>query len=302
MKLIKKILFPCLLGIFIISCETPISLTIPNHNNPLVIEGWIETGKPATVIISRSMSYYSEITLATILQSIDSTATVKVSDDEGNTETLTLGFSADHLYGLLGKAYIGSSILGKAGHTYNLSISTKSSVYTATTTIPLTPVLLDTLYFNKKDADDTSATIRILFRDKSDEFNCYRFFTQIKNLDMSYSQVSIGIFDDLTFNGLTLNFDLVRTPVSNILSANMTPEEYENYYRVTFRPGDVVFVKSTTTDIDTKKYWTSLQSEISGGQNPFVTPGTHPTNLKGENVTGIWSGYNARYDTLKFEE
>ena len=111
----KLIYHSCLflLIIFLSACETPISLTIPHHKNPLVIEGWIDNDRPATVIVSRSLSYYTEITLATILQSIDTTAQVIVSDDEGNSETLSLGFSADHLYGLLGKAYVGKNIKGK---------------------------------------------------------------------------------------------------------------------------------------------------------------------------------------------
>lgn len=302
MKYIKNIFFLVILASLVAGCETPISLTVPNHTNPLVIEGSIENDKPATVVVSQSLSYFSEITLATILSSIDSNAVVNVSDDEGNTELLSLGFSPDHLFGLLGKAYVGSSIKGKAGHSYTLQVKSKGKVYSATTHIPSSPVQLDTLYFNKKEVADTSATIRVLIRDKSDEFNCYRFFTQIKNLDLSFSQTSIGVFDDLTFNGLSLNFELVRTPGSNVPNANMTPEEYENHYRPTFRPGDVVYVKSTTTDVATKTYWLSLQSEVSAGQNPFVTPGTHPTNIEGENVTGIWSGYHARYDTLMFKK
>ncbi|NLJ82759.1 MAG: DUF4249 domain-containing protein [Bacteroidales bacterium] len=282
-------------------CETPISLTVPNHKNPLVIEAWIETDQVATVVISRSMSYYSEIDMATILRSIDTTALVEVSDDEGNTEVLSLGFSSEHLYGLLGKVYVGSTLKGKAGHSYHLTVRTKDQIYTASTYIPSTPVLIDSLYFNKVTESDTSSTIRILFSDNADEFNCYRFFTKIKDLDMAFSQVPIGVFDDLTFNGLALNFELVRQPLSNVFTANLSPEEYENYYRRTFFEGDVVYVKSTTIDVETKNYWTSLQSDISGGQNPFTTPGTHPTNIKGENVTGIWSGYNVRYDTLVFE-
>jgi len=82
----------------------------------------------------------------------------------------------------------------------------------------------------------------------------------------------------------------------------MTQEEYENYYRISFRPGDVIFIKSTTIDQKTQKYWSSLQSELSSGQNPYITPGNHPTNIIGENVTGIWSGYNVRYDTLIFQK
>lgn len=302
MKLIQNLFLFFVTIILLTTCETPISLTIPHHENPLVIEGWIDNDQAATVIVSHSLSYYSEITLAIILQSIDTTAQIIVSDDEGNSENLSMGFSPNHFYGLLGKAYVGKNIKGKIGHSYHLTVKIKDKVYTATTTIPTTPVLLDTLYFNKKSEKDTTATIRILFTDKADELNYYRFFTQIKDLDMTFSQVSIGVFDDLTFNGLTLNFELIRAPVSNIMTANMTQEEYENYYRISFRPGDIVYIKSTTIDEKTQKYWSSLQSELSAGQNPFVTPGNHPSNIKGENVTGIWSGYNVRYDTLIFKK
>lgn len=301
MKRIRDILFISILVLIAAACETPISLTIPDHDNPTVIEGWIENGKPATVVVSQSLSYFSEITLASILSAIDTTAEVIVIDDEGNSESLSIGFSSDHLYGLLGKVYVGSVIKGKAGHTYLLKVKSKGKVYSATTIIPASPPILDTIHFNIKEPTDTSATIRILIRDNSNEFNCYRFFTQIKDLDLTFSQTSIGVFDDLTFNGLTLNFELVRMPTSNILTANMTQEEYDNYYRMTFFQGDVVYVKSTTTDVWTKSFWSSLQSEISAGQNPFVTPGTHPSNIEGENVTGIWSGYHARYDTLEFK-
>lgn len=300
--MVKNVYIYIMLFVLVLSgCETPISITVPNHKNPLVIEAWIETDQVATVVISRSLSYYSEIDMATILRSIDTTALVEVSDDEGNSETLSLGFSPEHIYGLLGRAYVGSTLKGKAGHSYHLTVKTKDQIYTASTYIPSSPVLIDSLYFNKITESDTSSTIRILFRDKAEEFNCYRFFTKIKNIDMAFSQVPIGVFDDLTFNGLTLNFELMRQPLNNIFTANLSPEEDENYHRRTFFEGDVVYVKSTTIDVETKNYWTSLQSDISGGQNPFITPGNHPTNIKGENVTGIWSGYNVRYDTLVFE-
>lgn len=283
------------------SCETPISLEIPGHINPLIIEGWIENGKPAQVVVSNSISYYSEIDLKKIIKSIDTTAIVSVSDAYGNSEQLHLGLSVDHLFGVMGKVFVGKNIRGKAGERYFLRVETHGKIYTAETVIPSTPVLLDSIYLNIKKPEDTAALIRVFFHDKAEEFNCYRFFTQIKGLDLCFSQVSIGTFDDLTFNGLSLNFELLRTPVSNMMIANMSQEEYDDYYRASFRKGDLIYVKSTTTDEKTKNYWSSLQTEISAGQNPFVTPGTHPTNIEGENVSGIWSGYHARYDTLEFK-
>jgi len=81
----------------------------------------------------------------------------------------------------------------------------------------------------------------------------------------------------------------------------MSQQQREDYYRSTFRPGDIIYIKSTLTDKATKEYWFPLQTDISMGMNPFLTPGTYPTNIEGENITGIWSGYNARYDTVEYK-
>ncbi|NLO42052.1 MAG: DUF4249 domain-containing protein [Bacteroidales bacterium] len=283
------------------SCETPVSLEIPGYVSPLIIEGWIENGRPATVAVSRAMSYYSEVTLSNLLASIDTNAVVEITDEDGRTERLMLRFSADHMFGLLGRVYVGELIRGQAGHSYSLRVKSGDSIYTATTYIPETTVQIDSLYLNIQNPEDTAALIRMRIQDDANAYNCYRFFTKIKGLDMTFNQVSMGTFDDLTFNGMNLFFELTRMPSSNMMVANMTPEEYENYYRVSFRKGDVIYVKSTQTDVATCRYWTSLQAVIAGGQNPFITPGTHPTNIKGNNVSGIWSGYCVRYDTVEFK-
>jgi hypothetical protein len=78
----------------------------------------------------------------------------------------------------------------------------------------------------------------------------------------------------------------------------MTREEREEFYRSTFRRGDTVIVRSTLIDVDSYKYWFTMQLDMGG--SPMMEPGVHKTNLKGNNVTGIWSGYHARYDTIVF--
>ena len=93
----------------------------------------------------------------------------------------------------------------------------------------------------------------------------------------------------------------MRTPVSNLSFSSMSREERREYYRYLFKPGDTIYVRSALTDIHTYKYWFALQLDMeSGGMNPLVMPGHYKTNLVGKNVTGIWSGYHARYDTIVF--
>ncbi|MDR0605910.1 MAG: DUF4249 domain-containing protein [Bacteroidales bacterium] len=301
----KCIITVCLLFVCLWGCETPISLTIPNKESTKIIEGWIENDKPPVVVISRSLSYYSNINLSSMLSSIDTAAIVKVSDDMGNTEQLKLGLSIDHIFGALGKAYVGNTIKGIPGHTYSLYIETDGNIYTAQTTIPLNTVQIDSLRLFRQFSD-TTATLRVFFTDKANSYDCYRFFLMITNASIRYSdpcfsQIFSGTFDDLTFNGLSASYEMLRSPPSNLPISGRTREERENYYRATFRKGDIIYVKSALTDKATQDYWFPLQTDISMGMNPFLTPGTYPTNIQGENVSGIWSAYHVRYDTIQYD-
>ncbi len=310
MAMIKKNIYSvfCLLLIFISGCETPISLTIPNKEDTKVIEGWIENDQTATVVISRSIPYTSKIDLNAIYSSVDTAAIVRVSDDMGNTEQLQLGFSVDHIYGVLGKAYVGKTIKGIPGHTYTLYVESQGKIYTAKTIIPVNTVQVDSFALFRQFTD-TTATLRIFFTDRAHSYDCYRFFLKLyipdkpnfPDSDLHYAQIFSGTFDDLTFNGLSVSYEMLRNSQSNLPFSGMTQAQREDYYRSTFRKGDVIHVKSTLTDKATQDYWFPLQTDISMGMNPFLTPGTYPTNIEGENVSGIWSGYNATYDILPFD-
>jgi len=323
-------------------CETPISLKIPSMENTKVIEGSIENNKPAVVVISKSLPYFSNVSVETILASIDTNAIVKVSDDMGNTEQLQRLFYVDILkeytsllpdllldhsfmYFLISSvtpnpisvlsenslaiftklatqkhfAYIGKNIKGIPGHHYSLYIESGGKIYTAQTEIPLNTVQVDSFAFYKR-GNDTTASLRLFFTDSPATRDCYRFFLKIDSLDWHYESIYMGAFDDLTFNGLSGSYEMLRQPQANIGVSGMSREARENYYRATFKRGDIIYVKSTMTDKATIDYWFPLQTDIATGSNPFMTPGTYISNIKGENVTGIWSGYHARYDTLRF--
>lgn len=289
------------------SCETPISITLPHNENVKVIEGWIENDQYPIVVVSNSMSYYSTIDMDAILSSVDTTAIVRISDDMGNTEQLQRKHTLEHLFGAFGLlqqkplVYVGGQIKGVPGHTYTLYVESKGEIYTSQTTIPVNTVQIDSFALQTPFNIDTIATLRVYFRDPAESYDCYRYFLKLKDLDVVYSQIFTGTFDDLTFNGLTGSYEMLRSPMSNMGVLGMSQQERENYYRSTFRKGDIIYVKSTLTDKATKEYWFPLQTDISMGMNPFLTPGTYQTNIEGENVTGIWSGYHARYDTVEFK-
>ncbi len=292
------ILFSCLLW----ACETPISMKLPGKENTKIIEGWIENDKNPIVIVSNSISYYSTIGIEEILSAVDRDAKVYVTDEVGNTEQLTLGVSFEHIYGVLGAAYVGQTLKGEAGKEYTLYVEDKDGrVFTAKTRIPQQEILIDSIFFPINNGlYDTTCPIRMMFQDRPETYDCYRFFCKIKNLDITYSPVRLGTFDDLTFNGKPITYELSRAPLSNFNFSDMTDSVREDYSRSYFKAGDTIVLRSTLTDTATLKYWFPLQVDIFLGMNPFMVSGTYPTNIIGENVTGIWSGYHARYDTLIF--
>lgn len=281
----------------LVSCEEPISIDLPEHNGIAVIEGFIENGRTATVAMSISRPYYSYTSRDSLLASIQTEAKVIVTDSNtGESEQLSIGYSEDHIFGLVRMAYIGKNLKGVPGHTYLLHIENKGKAYDASTYIPARGVQLDSLYFSRSGR----SFLRILFSDPKGEFNCYRFLTKVMDEDMSYGQSYLGTFDDLTFDGKQLQFELVRMPVSNLFSIEYkTLEDIKN--ATMYKKGNVVCVKSAMTDKETKSFWFALQVDLSMANNLLVTPGVYPTNIResnGSHVSGIWSGYHARYDTI----
>jgi len=283
---------------------------LPEQAGTTVIEGWIENEKTATVAVSYSMSYYSNIGLDSIFNSVDTAATVIITDDMGNSETLQLGFSWEHIFGIIGRVYVGKTIKGIPGHTYNLYVKTANgNEYTAKTYIPANRVEMDTIMFRiNNPATDTALPVSLYIRNNPNSYNCYRFFTRISNLSVElppilqglrYCYGAVGCLDNLAL-GDTLFFEAFRGSVSNLAFSGMTQEERREFYRSMFRPGDTAIVRSTLIDVDSYKYWFVMQLDLQGGSNPIMVPGHYKTNLIGNNVTGIWSGYHARYDTIVF--
>lgn len=296
------VLYICAIAAVLLSCETPISLDIEGNTSAKVIEGWIENGQPAVVIVSQALDYYAAIDVNTIMNAADRKCIVRISDDEGNEEQLLPGFDFSALYGAIGAAYKGKNMIGQPGKTYHLYVEDSAgNVYTATTTIPHHTVYMDSVKFTNEKPTDTIALARMFFQDDPNSYDCYRFFCMIKNLDICFTPISLGTYDDLAFNGKPMNYEIVRAPMSNMSVSALSPQQREDFNRMYFKKGDTLYVKSTITDTATYNFWFPVQIVTQLGEYSFLSMNTYPTNLQGKNVVGIWSGYNARYDTLIFE-
>ena len=294
------IIFFCLPLVFM-GCQQEIEVDLPDYEPKIVVEGTIENGKPAMVILSKSISYFAHIDLNYLLNNVFiRDAEVYVTSSDGETERLMFQYCADSPVYF---AYCGNNIRGKENTTYTLTINYEGQTYKATTTIPHT-FDLENLWFSSISEyinADTMRTIRIQMTDNPSEENYYAF--QLKVSCPSFkdrlwvSTVPIA-FDDKTLNGITFNYELERYGYSTMFSYMMSEEERQSQRRITFRPGDTVYVKHSQMDYNSYRFMLTGGTEAIMGTNPFTNPAPVISNIEGENALGAWCGFASKIDTL----
>lgn len=286
----------------VVGCQREIDLELPDYQSKLVVEGTIENGAPAMVMLSRSVPYFSEISLDVLMNEVlvsGSQARVFVTSETGETEELTWRIAPEAPYYV---AFMGDRVIGREDTHYTLTVEYDGKTYTAETYIPKT-FDLDSIGFDQSAEmlNDTMASIRMLLSDPADEVNYYAFFCKV-NAPTLHDRLWISglpvAFDDRAFNGLTFNYELTRAGFSVLLLGMMNEEDRKSFSRLTFRPGDTVYVKRTQVDHHTYLYLLSAGSEASFGSNPFTNPMPAVSNFNSDEVLGHWSGFAAKIDTL----
>lgn len=300
----KKWCALCLLAVCLLTlgCQREIDMELPEYQPKLVIEGTIENGSPAMVLLTRSIPYFAEINMETLRDSVLITgkqARVFVTSETGQTEELRYQLSLNAPYLV---AFIGKNVIGHEETHYTLRVEYDGKTYTAETYIPKT-FDLDSIGFDQSAEilNEKQATIRMQITDPADEENYYAFFCKVKCPTLQDRLWISGLpvaFDDRTFNGLTFNYELTRLGYSTLLYGMMDDSQQEAFGRRTFRPGDTVYVKRTQIDYHTYRYLLSAGSEAAMGSNPFTNPMPAVTNFDSDEVLGHWSGFAAKIDTL----
>ena len=130
------------------SCTKEVQIDIPGYQEQLVVDGRIETGQPAIVLLSKSANVYSSTNFDSYLNSFVDDAIVVLSDGT-QTDTLTkictddlppgfeqivagiFGIPAEVLVNLHLCAYVSLNMLGEVGKTYTLQIAHEGKQYAA---------------------------------------------------------------------------------------------------------------------------------------------------------------------------
>ncbi|MBN2728041.1 MAG: DUF4249 domain-containing protein [Bacteroidales bacterium] len=289
MKNLFVIIF--ILSLFFVSCEKEIDIDLPQPENKLVVEGWIENGEYPVVIISRNSSYFDPIDSTALANLFITDAQVIVSDgiindtlqlvvDINNINTGTWPF----IY------YKGSKILGVENGAYSLDILAEGQTITGFTTIPQAHGF-DSLWWKSEPVSDTLGYIWATFTDPGNEKNYYRIFT--RRLGRDYVDIPLygSVYDDVYFSGESITFSMFRG-ISSIEDDSAYAEDDFGYWR----KGDTVVVRVSSMDVAHYDFWMSAEQEMFSGGNPFANPVTIRHNVVG--AVGVFGGYGSVYDTL----
>lgn len=244
----------------------------------LVVEGWIEEGDVAYVILSQNNPLITTVDSTSIENMVVRWAKVTVSDGE-TSEILRGRIDGNYFPPFI---YHGTELMGEAGKTYTLTVEYSGHVWTAQTTIP-EPVPLTGLRAERVEGRDTLFSVKATFRDPAGEKNYYKFFTRIAGKKGRFLPCLMGNFDDNLFEGREMEVSVYQ---------GIQMKEFKKFSAY-FHERDTVEVKFCTMSEFDFDFWTAYENEQINSQNPLFPANQNlPSNIS--SGRGCWCGYGRR--------
>lgn len=284
-----------LIVLLLTACEKDFKIEVKANQPQLVVEGYInnELRSMNYVILTRSLDYYSPDFQSTAVSDAIVTITegdfnvngiyswdtsTKLELREANLPQIPSNFRQGVYFDPRLITDSANALLGKTGKYYLLEIETGGRSYSAITSI-LEPVKIDSLtcgfgFTDAKDDNKEKARITIHFQDPDTLGNSQLFYWRDKGNRNNFGWGGIGStgrnygVDDLS-NGEYLHITQNRP----------------------FEIGDTVsyYMASVTRDI--YDFWENFR-DARNNEGPFSTPVQLLNKIKGEAVTGCFSGFS----------
>jgi hypothetical protein len=256
--------------------EQEVELDLPDYEGQVVVEAYLEPGKPFRALITESAPYFESFPTETgqFLENILlEGATVSISYND-ETVLLNNGLFFDFETGKLYNYQANQVVPADYQSVFELDILTEAGTTITGVTRILPPVGLDSVAVQFNDTD-TLARVVTYFSDEPAEANFYRAMLHLNSLD-SLPYQSFILNDEFVENGTVafgtfFDFNLGDTIINTLFHID------EAYYR---------WLQSV-----------ALASASNG--NPFGQPGTLQSNLEGsEEALGIFTGLSYVRDTV----
>lgn len=247
--------FLAFVSMFTVACTEVIDIDLNKTDPKLVIQAEVSTAPgPYYVKINQTVNFDTTNDFPPI-----SNATVIISDDAGNIETLN---------NLGNGNYSTNALQGVLGRTYTLEVIQNGNNYTAVSTIPSNEIMIDTIIpFDSPFGSDTTKFLIPIYKDPSGIDNYYRF--------------------KQTVNGIANKNILLLEDRDNDGNYNTRP-----LFGSDVKPGDDVTLEIQGIDKGVYTYLSGFLN-FSGGFNASASPANPTSNIIGTNVLGFFSAHTS---------
>jgi hypothetical protein len=267
----------------ILGCTKEVNLEQPSYESKIVVDGFIESGRAASVFLTLSSPYLTHYDSASIRNTFLNYAKITLTSSLGEEEVLTL-YREDRFFPPF--VYKSVSIRGKTGIRYDLKVEVRGREVLASTTIPNPPSVTDAFFVENTD---TTGQLQLVV--ESPIKNDLHLFTRVRsNLEdeafhPSHDPVAILDFSD----SRTQKVRVLRSTEFGLYLLNADSAYYSGYERYEYDLRDTVDVIAGAVDSVAYRVLSSLFRDRGSQENPFAFNGNRiETNVKGG--IGHWTG------------
>lgn len=280
-----------LLCLLFFSCEKAVQFDLDEPLPKLVAEATIENDQAPFVVLSRSLDYFSEISVDILASSFIRNAEVYVSNGvlTHRLKEYTVSFGPYNFYYYsTDSTSPGTSFRGEPGKQYSLRIIAEGKEYTASTTIPLITKRIDSIFWKQAPGNNDSNKVVLMVKatDPPGYGDYIRYFTK-RNSEPFYPAIN-SVFDDQIIDGTTYEVEVERG-----VDRNFGLQEGYSF----FDKGDTVIFKLSNIDKVTFDFWRTMEFTYSSVGNPFSTPTKVLGNIS-NGALGYFGGYASQFRTI----
>jgi hypothetical protein len=289
----KQLIFIIACSLLLFSCEKNIDFDLKYAEPVLVVDAQIENGQAPTVALSKSLSFFSTISIDLLANSFIHNAEVTMSNGTVSHKlkeyTVALGNGYSIYYYGIDSTNLPTAFVGEFNKQYNLTVKVDGLVYTSKTTIPALTKIFDSLWIKPPPANvDTSKRILMVrVIDPPGLGNYVRYFTK-KNRERFLPGFN-SVFNDDVIDGTTYQGQVDQGIDRN----NPLPT---GDYRF-FTRGDTISFKLSNIDKASFNFWNTWEFNQQSIGNPFSQPGKVIGNIS-NGALGAFCGYASLVGTV----
>lgn len=276
--------------VMLLSCEKNIDFELNQEEKVLVVDAQVENEKAPVVVLTKSFSYFDNLSVALLDSSFVHDAEVYISNGslthqlKEYEQQVAPGIRA--FFYSIDSSNLATAFAGALGGNYSLRILTGGKEYTSSTYIPASANYPDSVWFVRapQNPDTLKRVMYVRATDPPGRGNYYRYFTKI---DSSAFFASENVFDDQVIDGTTYT---LQFPPG--FDRNDVPSRDDNF----FKKGDTVTLKFCSIPRSTYEFWNTWEFAFQSIGNPFAQPNKVLGNIS-NGALGAFCGYAAEYRT-----